>query len=85
MSKPLQRLRKLELAAFRDWNRSARECVELRNAAIAADLKDAAEKHTLFTFACMRTQQAWDRWQSLATTVEELEEENRQHHGENGA
>lgn len=84
MLKPLQRLRKLELAAFREWYRSARECVELRNATIAADLKDVAEKQSLFTFACVRNQQQWDRWQSLAKTVEELEEENRQQHGRNG-
>lgn len=75
MSKALNRIRKIERQAFRLWNKSARELVELYNTAITADASDRDEKHSLATFAAVRCQQDWERWQTLVGAIQDLEAE----------
>jgi hypothetical protein len=75
MSKAVAKLRKIERQSFRDWWKSARELAELYNAAITADARDRDERCSMATFAAVRTQQQWDRWQTLNGSLEELEDE----------
>jgi len=75
MSKAIARLRKIERQSFRDWWKSARELAELYNAAITADARDREERCSVATFAAIRAQQQWDRWQTLVATLDELEQE----------
>jgi hypothetical protein len=75
MSKALTRLRKIERQAFKDWWKSARELAELYQSAMTADKNRVDEACTIATFAAVRAQQQWDRWQTLVGTITDLQSE----------